>query len=139
MGSPFREMTEEEEAYFRELIDDIYTQFLNSVIEGRREAVKKVLSESEGQVSDERIKEYIKNYSDGRILTGAEAKRLGFIDELGDLQSAIDGLKTALSIEGEPNIVRPPKKTKWQQIMEIISDDIHFRIQTYKRGYYIKF
>lgn len=70
-GNPLREMTAEDEAMFRGLIDDIYAQFVAVVAERRKldvEAVKKI--------------------ADGRVFTGRAALELGLVDELGGLYEA---------------------------------------------------
>lgn len=85
MGSPFREMTEEEEALFQGVIDDLYSRFVSVVAAGRKD-----LSEEE-----------VRKIADGRIYTAGQALELGLIDEIGYLEDAItlakkeSGLKEA--------------------------------------------
>ena len=69
----FREMTPEEEEIMQELVDEYYEQFIEVVAEGRG------LSEEE-----------VRNLATGQIYTGTEAKELGLVDELGDLNTAIN-------------------------------------------------
>jgi protease-4 len=69
----FREMTQEEEEIVQEMVDEYYEQFIEVVAEGRG------LS-----------KEEVRNLATGQIYTGTEAKELGLIDELGDLDTAIN-------------------------------------------------
>lgn len=69
----FREMTQEEEEIMQELVDEYYEQFIEVVAEGRG------LSEEE-----------VRNLATGQIYTGTEAKELGLVDELGDLNTAIN-------------------------------------------------
>lgn len=73
MGSMFREATPEEEAKERELIDDLYDQFLDIVAEGRHMEKAKV-----------------KDLATGEIFTGKRSVEVGLADELGDLERAID-------------------------------------------------
>ncbi|TEU18019.1 MAG: signal peptide peptidase SppA [Dehalococcoidia bacterium] len=69
----FREMTPEEEEIMQEIVDEYYEQFIEVVAEGRG------LS-----------KEEVRNLATGQIYTGTEAKELGLVDELGDLNTAIN-------------------------------------------------
>jgi protease-4 len=69
----FREMTPEEEEIMQGMIDEYYEQFIDVVAEGRG------LS-----------KEEVRNLATGQIYTGTEAKELGLVDKLGDLDTAID-------------------------------------------------
>jgi protease-4 len=90
IGSSVREMTVEEQALLQGLIDDVHSQFVAAVSEGRN------LSEEE-----------VRKLADGRIFTGKQALRLGLIDELGGLRAAIFEAARQGGIVGEPNIVYP--------------------------------
>jgi len=69
----FRELTPEEEEIMQGMVDEYYEQFIDVVAEGR-----------------ELSKEEVRNLATGQIYTGTEAKELGLVDELGDLDTAID-------------------------------------------------
>jgi protease IV len=73
MGSMFREPTEEEKRKEQELVDDLYDQFLDAVAEGRG-------------MEKSRVREV----ATGEIYTARKCKDLGLVDELGDLERAID-------------------------------------------------
>ncbi len=93
IGSPFREMTPEEKRILQEVIDSVHQQFIKAVAEGRKLDRTKV-----AQIAD------------GRILTGEQAKQLGLVDKIGNLQDAIDATAKLVGIEGKPNILYPKKK-----------------------------
>lgn len=100
IGSPFREMTEDEEQLLKSVIIDVYEQFVDAVVMERgleREDVLRV--------------------ADGRILTGRQALEAGLVDELGDVQDAILAAAEAVGIKGKPKIVVPKKK---QTLMDVI-------------------
>tara|TARA_Y100001968_G_scaffold306358_1_gene323114 strand:+ start:2735 stop:3508 length:774 start_codon:yes stop_codon:yes gene_type:complete len=65
--SPDRSLTQEEKELLQSLIDSSYEQFVKAVSEGRH------LSE-----------DVVRDFADGRVFTGAQAKELGLVDELGD-------------------------------------------------------
>ncbi len=69
--SPDRALTEEERKLLQSLIDSSYLQFVQAVASGRK------LSEEE-----------VRNFADGRVFSGAQAKELGLVDELGDEEHA---------------------------------------------------
>jgi len=69
----FREMTPEEEEIMQGMTDEYYEQFIDVVAEGRG------LS-----------KEEVRNLATGQPYIGTEAKELDLVDELGDLDTAID-------------------------------------------------
>jgi protease-4 len=92
MGNPFREMTEEERAYFQKMLDDVHEQFIQAVAEGRGLEV-----------------EQVRPIADGRILTGQQAKELNLIDEIGSFNDAIRLAAALTGIEGEPRLQYPPE------------------------------
>lgn len=76
IGSPFREMTEEERALFQTLIDEAYTGFVQVVAEGR-------------DIPEDRVRQI----ADGRIYSGIQAKELDLVDRLGDRNTAFTRAK----------------------------------------------
>jgi len=93
IGSPFREMTPEEKKLMQSVIDNVHQQFIQAVADGRKMDHSKV-----AQVAD------------GRILTGEQAKQLGLVDQLGNLQDAIDTAAKMVGIEGKPLVLYPKRK-----------------------------
>lgn len=83
IGSSTREMTQEERDLMQNIVNDSYDQFLQAIIKGRVKrkdnytALKTPLKE-----------DVLRQYADGRIFTGRQAKLLGFIDETGDMDTA---------------------------------------------------
>jgi len=93
IGSPFREMTPEEKKLIQSVIDNVHQQFIQAVADGRKM---------------DRLK--VAQVADGRILTGEQAKQLGLVDQLGNLQDAIDTAAKMVGIEGKPLVLYPKKK-----------------------------
>ncbi len=101
IGSPFREMTPDERRIMQEVLDNVHQQFIQAVAEGRKLERSKV-----AQIAD------------GRILTGEQAKNLGLVDELGNLQDTIDITAKMVGIVGKPNVLYPKKKISiWELLM----------------------
>jgi protease-4 len=92
-GSPLRAMTDHERKFFQTFVDGVYEQFLDDVSAGRKIP-----------------KETLRPLADGRILTGKEALAHKLIDELGNLEDAIEGAATLAGQKGEPVPVFQPKK-----------------------------
>ncbi len=93
IGSPFREMTPAEKKLIQSVINNVHQQFIQAVAEGRKMEYSRV-----AQVAD------------GRILTGEQAKQLGLVDQLGNLQDAIDTAAKMVGIEGKPIVLYPKKR-----------------------------
>jgi protease-4 len=73
-GSPFREMSQEEQKVFQNIIDELYERFLQVVYEKR----KGVLSPDE-----------LRKIADGRVYTAPQALELKLIDEVGYFDNAL--------------------------------------------------
>ncbi|HVP36315.1 MAG TPA: signal peptide peptidase SppA [Terriglobales bacterium] len=94
VGTSFRPMTQEERDLLQSVIDDTYNQFVDAVAQGRGMDKEKILE-----------------LADGRVYTGRQAKDLGLVDELGDIEDAIKIAGKMGDIEGVPRIIRErPKK-----------------------------
>jgi len=82
------EVTPEEKAILQNLVDESFTRFKTVVEEGRGLAAA---ANRDGADSADRGRPLARDwadYADGRILTGREAHRLGFVDELGNFETA---------------------------------------------------
>jgi protease-4 len=90
-GSPFRDMTPGDRAYWQGLIDRIYGQFLAAVMESRG------LSEAK-----------VRRVADGRVITGEEALSAGLVDRLGNFYAAVDFAMEKAKLTGEPELIYPP-------------------------------
>jgi protease-4 len=84
-GSPLREMTDSERKFFQGFVNGVYEQFLDDV-----SAARKI------------PKETLRPLADGRILTGQQALEHHLIDELGNLEDAIEGAGKLAGAKGEP-------------------------------------
>jgi protease-4 len=84
-------ITPEEREMVQSLIDETYGKFKSVVQTGRNRAQEK--NRDKGRA----LSEDWADYADGRILSGTEAFKLGFVDELGTFDDAV---KRAKSIAG---------------------------------------
>ena len=99
IASPFRPMTDEDRRLLQLVMDDVHQQFIEAVAEGRSL-----------EVAD------VEQLADGRVFSGKQAKDLLLIDDLGDLQDAIQLAGDLTGIEGEPLIVEPAKRFSFRQL-----------------------
>lgn len=93
IGSPVREMTKDERSILQNLSNQIHRQFIADIAKGRGMDLSKV-----------------EGIADGRIFTGEEAKNLGLIDRLGNLEDAIEWAGRMGGIKGKISAVYVPKK-----------------------------
>ncbi len=88
IGSPFREMTEDEQAIWEGIIDEVYDGFVEIVAQARGLPL-----------------EDVRELADGRVYTGRQALELGLVDEVGLLGDAIAKAAELGGIEGEPQVI----------------------------------
>ncbi len=96
IGSPYREMTEQERQLLQAVIDDVHSQFIEAVAKGRN------LPEAQ-----------VRSIADGRIFTGRQALQLKLVDDLGDLDDSIRIAGELAGIKGKPKVVHREKKTSF--------------------------
>jgi protease-4 len=87
-GSLFRDMTEEELAYWQTIIDEVYEEFVDIVAEERG-------------LPEETVREL----ADGSVYTGRQALEAGLVDAVGLPQDAIAKAAELGGIEGKPHVI----------------------------------
>ncbi len=124
VGSPYREMTAQERELLQNVIDDVHSQFIEAVAEGRNIPLRDVRA-----------------IADGRIFTGRQAYELKLVDQLGDLSTSIQAAADLAGIKGKPRVVSRERKTQFLEylkqetatwIADVLSDAMgrnHARLQ----------
>lgn len=101
IGSPFRKMKEDDRLILQAVMDDVHSQFIEAVADGRSLDVHEVRA-----------------LADGRVFTGRQAKAAKLVDELGDLDDAIKLAAEMGGIEGEPKVVEPRRRFSVRELLE---------------------
>jgi protease-4 len=136
MLSPTRspdEITPEEKQMVQALIDETFAKF-KQVVQDGREAAFKDTPHTETGVSQALSDDWA-DYADGRILSGTAALKLGFVDELGDFDVAVNrahklaGISGANLVEYQPvfdisNLFRMLGKTDAKSVKVDLGVDI---------------
>lgn len=92
VGSPHRELTQKDREILNSVLGQIREQFVGAVASGRKLPV-----------------ETVEKVADGRIFSGARARELGLVDELGNFHDAVEIAKKEAGILGDVNLVYPRK------------------------------
>lgn len=87
IGSSSRPLESSEKKILQAMVMDIYNQFVEVVVEGRKIDREKVLK-----------------IADGRVFTGRQALKIKLVDKLGSMEDTINDLAEKVNIEGEPDI-----------------------------------
>lgn len=93
------EVTPEEKRMIQDLIDETFQKFKSVIAEGRKQ------SEARNKGAGHPLSSGWEELADGRILSGKTALQNGFIDELGDFQTALRRTKNIARIDNA-NLVR---------------------------------
>lgn len=107
-GSIYRKLTPEEKKIFQDTVDDVYAQFIDAVLEGRKNV--------------KLTKKQIEEIADGRVMSGRQAFNKKLVDELGSLDDAIEYAGKVGGIEGKPKVVK--KKERKSLIERIIGIEL---------------
>ncbi len=92
-GADYRPMTDEEKAFFQDLLDQSLEQFQNHIAEGRKMSLKTV-----------------KTFSDGSIFIGEKALKYGLIDKLGTYTDGVKLIGKLSKLGKEPSLFEPKLK-----------------------------
>ncbi|MEX0805304.1 MAG: signal peptide peptidase SppA [Candidatus Binatia bacterium] len=87
IASPFTHLSPEGQAILQSLVDNVHGQFVSAVAEGRG--------------MDEAA---VRKLADGRVYSGAQAKDLGLVDDLGNLEYAIELAAKRGGLEESPAV-----------------------------------
>ncbi len=101
IGNFARTMTPEERKILQALLDDVYSQFVDAVAEGRGLDRKQVLA-----------------FADGRIYSGQQAQALKMVDELGGFEDAVEAAGKLANISGRPKLLYPRRRFSLRDLLE---------------------
>ena len=104
-GSPTREMTPAEREYLQSLIDNMHTQFIQAVAQGRHAK-----------------EEDIRSIANGKVWTGEQAYSMKLVDQIADFEGAVKDTAKSVGISGEPTLVRPAKDKR--SVLDLLFGDV---------------
>ena len=104
LGSPFRPLTELERGIIQNGVNEIYTDFITKVAEGRGMVVADV--DSIGQ---------------GRVWSGEDALEIGLVDMLGGIDDAIEIAANMADLENYRVVEYPAKKDPIEKMIQDLS------------------
>jgi protease-4 len=114
LGTLTRPKTQAELARIQSMVDHIYEQFLTKVAEGR-----------------ELQREKVHELGQGRVWSGAEATKLGLVDELGGLQEAVRFAAEKAGVGSDYQMDLPAEPKSFAELlMEALSEETKPRADT---------
>jgi protease-4 len=106
-------ITEEERGMVQSLINETYEKFKSVVLAGRKRAQEK--NRDKGRA----LSEDWADYADGRILSGTEAFKLGFVDELGTFDDAVKRAKSIAGISRGANLIEYQQRFDFSDLFRL--------------------
>ena len=101
VGNFARTMSPDERKMLQALLDDVYSQFVDAVAEGRGLERKEVLA-----------------FAEGRIYSGQQALALKMVDEMGGFEDAVEAAGKLANISGRPKLIYPRKRFSFKDLLE---------------------
>ncbi len=93
IGSPFRDMTDQDRELLQGVVTDAYDQFV-SIVSTERDIPE----------------DSVRAFADGRIMTGRQALAFGLVDTLGTFEDAKRIAASLCGIDGEPRLIPPSRR-----------------------------
>src|SRR3989338_4617975 len=110
IGTPFRKLSKEEEVMLQKRLDIIHDYFINAVADNRKLP-----------------KEKVRDLATGMFYLGIEAKEMGLVDELGDMDYVTEMIKKDLNLK-EINFVEYKQKRSLIDMLRRITSNFGFWI-----------
>lgn len=124
LGAPWREITPEENQKIQELIDDSYDSFVKIVSESRN-------------MDEDRVREL----ATGEVYLAPRGMETGLVDELGDLDRALELAANAAGVPKRPVYLRPPRGLRSrllgsvaESFVESVADHVERRLTQGRYG-----
>lgn len=104
IGNFARAMTPEERRMLQTLLDDVYSQFVDAVAQGRK-----------------LDRATVESFADGRIVSGQQAKQLKMVDALGGLDDAIEAAAMLAGLPPKPRLILPRRRFS---IFDVLKEEL---------------
>jgi len=108
-------VTPEEKKMLQGLIDETFAKFKSVVQEGRGQAYDR---NKDGGDKGHALSDDWQDYADGRVLSGTEALRLGFVDQLGGFDDAVDRAKKIAGVS-QANLIQYQQRFDLSDVFRI--------------------
>lgn len=99
-GSYFNDLTPEQEEIWRSITNELFDEFVRVIVEGRNMPERAV-----------------RQLADGRVYSGRQALENGLVDELGDLDEAIQKAADLGGITGDPRVVEYERIPSFEDLL----------------------
>ena len=131
IGSATRALTQEERDLMQGLINDVYNQFVEAILDNREEQIGEALTELSddevtsltGKSKTANAEEFLRAIADGRILTGRQAVRYGLADDEGTQQDAFDRVAQLAGIH-KPRLYEYKPRRPLSEIFEASAQSV---------------
>jgi protease IV len=127
IASSTRPLTDEERKLLQELINDVYGQFVDAILDNRKSRIQKAFTalDSDELTSITRgsgnlpkdAESFLRSFADGRVLTGRQAVRYGIADAEGGQEDALDRVAKLANIS-KPELYEYKPRRPLSELLE---------------------
>lgn len=123
------DITVEERRMVQDLVDETFERFKSVIEEGRGLAHARN-EDNDGETTDQgrALAPNWTDYADGRLLSGKEAWKLGFVDELGDFAAAVDRTRKIAGIE-DAKLIQYLRPASFGSLFRLLGNSEEARIR----------
>jgi len=123
------EITNEERRIVQDLVNETFERFKSVIEEGRGLAHARN-EDNTGETSDQgrELASNWKDFADGRLLSGKDAWKLGFVDELGDFSAAVSRARRLAGIE-DAKLIQYLRPASFGSLFRLLGNSQDARIQ----------
>lgn len=108
-GAEYKPLSNEARMLFQEMLNDVLGQFKTAIVEGRKMEA-----------------DFVANYADGRIFSGAQGVKLGFADQVGTWDDARKMLGEMTGLGKDPKVFKGRKRPSFMEFLEEASESRSF-------------
>ncbi len=130
VGNFARAMSKEERDMIEATVNDVYNQFIEAILAGRKEQLRKVcardLRKPLAKTTDDDVEDFLRDVADGRVMSGRQAFELGLVDKLGGYEAAVAAAAELAGItSSRPTIVHPPRRRREPSWLDLVTGWLH--------------
>ena len=111
----------EERQMVQKMVNDTFARFKEVVAKGRESANKRNGSQTDVEDRGRTLIPNWAEYADGRILSGKDAFQLGFVDELGNFDTAVERAKQIVEMEN-PEVIELHPTFDLSNLLHLLGD-----------------
>ncbi|MCK5242104.1 signal peptide peptidase SppA [bacterium] len=122
IGDFSRKLNKRERRLLQGMIDDLHQQFVEMILDTRGDRIAQALAAKRRiNITDlppEDVKAQLEKLADGRVFSGRQALGLGLVDQLGNLDDAVNTAAFLAKIKGKPKVLQEKSPAFFKHLLQ---------------------